>query len=229
MTPAHPRSGQDGGRTEERSVTVATGSVTLDGILGWPKDPRGIVVFAHGSGSGRFSPRNNFVARQLQGGGIATLLVDLLQEYEALDRHNVFDIALLSRRLLDITAWLRANAATQELAIGYFGASTGAGAALRAAALEPEQIAAVVSRGGRPDLAAPYLPKVTAPTLLIVGGLDDPVIEMNQEALALLTCRKELIIVPGASHLFEEPGTLEEVARLARHWFQKYLHPCGER
>lgn len=228
MTPAHPRSGQDGGRTEERSVTVAAGSVTLDGILGWPKDPRGIVVFAHGSGSGRFSPRNNFVARQLQGGGIATLLVDLLQEYEALDRHNVFDIALLSRRLLDITAWLRANAATQELAIGYFGASTGAGAALRAAALEPEQIAAVVSRGGRPDLAAPYLPKVTAPTLLIVGGLDDPVIEMNQEALALLTCRKELIIVPGASHLFEEPGTLEEVARLARQWFQKHLHPSGE-
>lgn len=212
----------------EQPVVIPVDHVKLHGNLVVPECATGLVIFAHGSGSSRFSPRNTFVARQLQEGRIATLLADLLQEDEALDRRHVFDLALLARRLSAITVWVRADARTRELAIGYFGASTGAGAALRAAAMEPEQIAAVVSRGGRPDLAAPFLPKVLAPTLLIVGGLDDAVIEMNDEALALLTCPKQLIIVPGASHLFEEPGTLEEVARLARQWFQKYLPPNAE-
>lgn len=210
----------------EQPVVIPVDHVKLEGNLVVSERATGLVIFAHGSGSSRFSPRNNFVARQLQEGRIGTLLADLLQEDEALDRRHVFDLALLARRLSAITAWVRADARTRELAIGYFGASTGAGAALRAAAMEPEQIAAVVSRGGRPDLAAPFLPRVLAPTLLIVGGLDDAVIEMNDEALALLTCPKQLVIVPGASHLFEEPGTLEEVARLARQWFQKYLPPA---
>jgi putative phosphoribosyl transferase len=213
----------------EQPVVIPVDHVKLHGNLVVPERATGLVIFAHGSGSSRFSPRNTFVARQLQEGRIATLLADLLQEDEALDRRHVFDLALLARRLSAITVWVRADARTRELAIGYFGASTGAGAALRAAAMEPEPIAAIVSRGGRPDLAAPFLPKVLAPTLLIVGGLDDAVIEMNDEALALLTCPKQLIIVPGASHLFEEPGTLEEVARLARQWFQKYLPPSAER
>lgn len=207
----------------EQAVVIAADHVTVEGNLAIPERARGVAIFAHGSGSSRFSPRNNFVARQLQADGIATLLVDLLQEDEARDRRLVFDLALLARRLSAITAWARADTRTRDLAIGYFGASTGAGAALRAAAMEPEQIAAVVSRGGRPDLAAPFLSKVMAPTLLIVGGFDEPVIEMNQEALALLTCPKQLVIVPGASHLFEEPGTLEQVADLARNWFHKYL------
>jgi putative phosphoribosyl transferase len=182
-----------------------------------------VVLFAHGSGSGRLSPRNTFVAHTLQDGGLATLLIDLLEEDEAEDRQKVFDIDLLADRLLAATEWLAQEPATQGFQVGYFGASTGAGAALQAAARAPASVAAVVSRGGRPDLAMPYLPRVKAPTLLIVGGHDFPVIQMNQEALAQLICPKELVIVPGATHLFEEPGTLEEVAGLALRWFVHYL------
>ena len=197
--------------------------MTLEGLLGRPAESPGVVVFAHGSGSGRFSPRNNFVARHLQQNGLATLLLDLLTEEEADDRRKVFDIDLLADRLLVAKAWLEAEPRTRELRIGYFGASTGAGAALQAAAREPSNIHAVVSRGGRPDLAEPYLASVTAPTLLIVGGWDEPVIEMNQSAYDVLTCEKKLIIVPGATHLFEEPGTLEQVAEHACNWFLRYL------
>jgi putative phosphoribosyl transferase len=197
--------------------------LVLEGILGLPPGSRGVVVFAHGSGSGRLSPRNNFVARYLQQNGQGTLLLDLLTEDEADDRHNVFDIDLLADRLLLAKGWLEGEPRTQHLKIGYFGASTGAGAALQAAAREPSNIKAVVSRGGRPDLAEPYLPSVTAPTLLIVGGHDEPVIEMNQAAYDLLTCEKKLVIVPCATHLFEEAGTLEQVAEHAGRWFQLYL------
>ncbi|TAJ23303.1 MAG: alpha/beta hydrolase [Nitrospirae bacterium] len=204
-------------------VVLAADGVTLLGDLGLPEQPAGVVLFAHGSGSGRLSPRNRFVARTLLEGGLATLLLDLLEEREAEDRRKVFDIDLLADRLLAAAEWLSRNPATQGLRLGYFGASTGAGAALQAAARSPASVAAVVSRGGRPDLAAPYLPQVTAPTLLIVGGEDVPVIQMNEEALALLTCPKKLVIVPGATHLFEEPGTLEQVADLAKRWFLKYL------
>jgi putative phosphoribosyl transferase len=182
-----------------------------------------VVVFAHGSGSGRFSPRNTFVARHLQQNGLATLLLDLLTEEEADDRRKVFDIDLLADRLLLAKAWLESDHRTSKLGIGYFGASTGAGAALQAAAREPSNVKAVVSRGGRPDLAEPYLPSVTAPTLLIVGGYDEPVIDMNQSAYDMLTCEKKLIIVPGATHLFEKPGTLEQVAEHAGKWFARYL------
>jgi len=213
---------------KEQSVVVLADKVRLQGMLGVPAKPSGVVLFAHGSGSGRFSPRNTFVARVLQQGGLATLLIDLLEEWEAEDRRKVFDIDLLADRLLAATRWLAQDPRTRGLRLGYFGASTGAGAALQAAARSPEAAAAVVSRGGRPDLAAPYLPNVTAPTLLIVGGYDVPVIEMNEEALALLTCPKELIIVPKASHLFEEPGTLEQVAEHALRWFVRYLTPTHE-
>ena len=207
----------------EHRVRITKGTITLEGILGLPVGPCGVVVFAHGSGSGRLSPRNNFVARHLQRDGLATLLLDLLTEEEADDRRKVFDIDLLADRLLLAKGWLEAEPRTQHLKIGYFGASTGAGAALQAAAREPTNVKAVVSRGGRPDLAEPYLPSVTAPTLLIVGGHDEPVIEMNQTAYELLTCEKKLVIVPGATHLFEEPGTLEQVAKYAGRWFQRYL------
>lgn len=207
----------------EHTVRITKEEVALEGILGLPIRPRGVVVFAHGSGSGRLSPRNNFVARHLQRGGLATLLVDLLTEVEADDRRKVFDMNLLANRLLLAKNWLESEPRTRNLGIGYFGASTGAGAALQAAAREPSNIKAVVSRGGRPDLAEPYLPSVTAPTLLIVGGHDEPVIEMNQAAYDLLTCEKKLIIVPGATHLFEEPGTLEQVADHAGKWFVRHL------
>jgi len=207
----------------EQAVRISRGRLTLEGLLGRPAESPGVVVFAHGSGSGRFSPRNNFVARHLQQNGLATLLLDLLTEEEADDRRKVFDIDLLADRLLVAKAWLEAEPRTRELRIGYFGASTGAGAALQAAAREPSNIHAVVSRGGRPDLAEPYLASVTAPTLLIVGGWDEPVIEMNQSAYDVLTCEKKLIIVPGATHLFEEPGTLEQVAEHACNWFLRYL------
>jgi putative phosphoribosyl transferase len=183
----------------EQQVTVTTGLVKLRGILGLPEKPRGVVLFAHGSGSGRLSPRNILVARALQDGGLATLLIDLLDEQEAEDRRKVFDIDLLADRLLAATDWLSQSSTTQGLRLGYFGASTGAGAALQAAARSPESVSAVVSRGGRPDLAGPYLPKVTVPTLLIVGGDDVPVIRMNRDALALLTCPKKLVIVPDAT------------------------------
>jgi putative phosphoribosyl transferase len=209
--------------THEHRVTITTGPLALEGILGLPSGSSGVVVFAHGSGSGRFSPRNNFVARHLQRNGLATLLLDLLTEDEADDRRKVFDIDLLADRLLLAKAWLHAERRTTNFSVGYFGASTGAGAALEAAAREPEKVRAVVSRGGRPDLAEPYLNRVTAPTLLIVGGDDYPVIEMNQAAYELLTCEKNLIIVPGATHLFEEPGTLEQVADRAGRWFLRYL------
>ena len=207
----------------EQPVVVAAGPVRLQGTLGFPARPAGAVLFAHGSGSGRLSPRNMLVARTLQQGNLATLLVDLLEEREAEDRRKVFDIDLLADRLLVATEWLAHHEKTSGLRLGYFGASTGAGAALQAAARSPASVGAVVSRGGRPDLAAAYLPDVTAPTLLIVGGYDFQVIEMNQEALALLTCPKELVIVPGATHLFEEPGTLQQVAGLALRWFQRHL------
>jgi putative phosphoribosyl transferase len=168
------------------------------------------------------------VARVLQTGGLATLLIDLLEPQEAEDRRKVFDIDLLADRLLAAHAWIARQAATHNFAVGYFGASTGAGAALQAAARSPSPVAAVVSRGGRPDLAEPYLATVKAPTLLIVGGYDFPVIEMNQEALEALTCHKQLIIVPGATHLFEEPGTLEQVAQHALDWFRRFLAPPHE-
>jgi putative phosphoribosyl transferase len=198
----------------------------LEGILGLPAGSNGVVVFAHGSGSGRFSPRNNFVARHLQQKGLATLLLDLLTPEEADDQRKVFDIDLLADRLLLAKAWLEADTRTAHLGIGYFGASTGAGAALQAAAREPSHVKAVVSRGGRPDLAKPYLNHVTAPTLLIVGSYDFPVIEMNQAAYELMTCEKKLLIVPGATHLFEEPGTLEQMAAHAGGWFLQYFEPA---
>lgn len=212
----------------ERNVQIAKGKLALEGVLGIPTDTRGVVAFAHGSGSGRLSPRNNFVARHLQRDRLATLLLDLLTEEEAEDRRKVFDIDLLADRLLLAKGWLETQPQTRSLGIAYFGASTGAGAALQAAAREPSNVKAVVSRGGRPDLAESYLPSVSAPTLLIVGGHDEPVIEMNQTAYNLLTCEKKLIIVPGATHLFEEPGTLEQVAEHAGRWFQRYLRSVGE-
>jgi len=204
-------------------VTIRSGRILLEGFLAIPKSPLGVVLFAHGSGSGRFSPRNNFVARQLQESSLATLLIDLLDSGESEDRQKVFDIDLLADRLLLAKAWLAHDPRTIDWRIGYFGASTGAAAALQAAARDPDLITAVVSRGGRPDLAQPYLSRVTAPTLLIVGGYDEPVIELNREAYALLHCEKELVIVPGATHLFEEPGTLEQVATHACAWFQRHF------
>jgi putative phosphoribosyl transferase len=214
-------------RRTGRQVEIPSGRRRLSGILNVPPDARGVVAFAHGSGSGRFSPRNQFVARVLQEAGLATLLLDLLEEEESDDRKKVFDIELLAERLQSAADWLSLDPTTRTLRLGYFGASTGAGAALVAAARAPAGIGAVVSRGGRPDLAGEYLPAVEAPTLLIVGGDDDVVIEMNQQALRRLCCPKELVIVPGATHLFEEPGTLEEVARLATGWFTRHLAPIG--
>lgn len=208
----------------EKEVVIPADAAYLQGIIGLPFPAKGIVVFAHGSGSGRFSPRNNFVARVLQNAGIATLLVDLLDETEARDRRNVFDIDLLAGRLLANARWLRRQPETRGLAIGYFGASTGAAAALQAAAQERREISAVVSRGGRPDLALEYLHVVQSPTLLIVGGDDETVIPLNETAYARLTCPKELVIVPGATHLFGEPGALEKVAQLACDWFVRYFH-----
>jgi putative phosphoribosyl transferase len=210
-----------------RQVEIAAGARRLSGILTVPTQATGVVAFAHGSGSGRFSPRNQFVARVLQEANLATLLLDLLEEEEAEDREKVFDIGLLAQRLSSASEWLSREPATQALRLGYFGASTGAGAALVAAAQHPAAVGAVVSRGGRPDLARRYLPLVQAPTLLIVGGHDEEVIELNEQALNLLRCPKQLVIVPGATHLFEEPGTLEEVARLAKEWFLHHLAPNG--
>lgn len=209
-----------------QEVTIRSGRIRLDGHLGIPVSSLGMVVFAHGSGSGRFSPRNNFVACFLQQGRITTLLIDLLTPDEAEDRRKVFDIDLLADRLLLAKTWLEQDDRTKGLGISYFGASTGAGAALQAAARDPSSIQAIVSRGGRPDLAEAYLPSVTAPTMLIVGGDDEPVIEMNRVAYRLLSCPKRLVIVPGATHLFEEPGTLEQVAEHALAWFQQHVHPA---
>ncbi|MDO8684988.1 MAG: dienelactone hydrolase family protein [Armatimonadota bacterium] len=216
-----------GYREEERLVRIPVGDVTLEGNLGVIPDSRGIVVFAHGSGSSRHSPRNRFVASVLREAGLATLLMDLLTPQEEIideqTRRFRFDIELLARRVIGAVEWVTGYPSTGNLNIGCFGASTGAAAALIAAAERPDLIRAVVSRGGRPDLAAEYLPRVKAPTLLIVGGNDTQVIRMNQEALELINADKVLSIVPGASHLFEEPGTLEEVARLAADWFARYL------
>ena len=204
-------------------VEPAAGEVQLAGYLTVPGNTPGIVVFAHGSGSSRHSPRNRYVARVLNEAGLGTLLFDLLTPEEELNRANVFDISLLARRLTEATGWLRAQPRAAGAAVGYFGASTGAAAALRAAAEPGTGIAAVVSRGGRPDLARPRLAAVTAPTLLIVGGDDEVVLDLNRQAQAELRCENHLAIVPGAGHLFEEPGTLAAAAALARDWFASHL------
>jgi len=206
----------------DQQVRIPSDATLLEGTLTVPEGAMGVVLFAHGSGSSRLSPRNTFVAKALQKAGIGTLLFDLLTEDEAIDRENVFDIDFLGHRLVDATRWLRSRTVYTKYPLGYFGASTGAAAALVAAARD-SSIKAVVSRGGRPDLAMNVLNRVKAPTLLIVGGDDSPVIEMNQEAFERLLCEKAMKIVPGATHLFEEPGTLEEVVRSARDWFTKYL------
>lgn len=217
--------------SQSQDVLVATDSVILEGLLDIPPGAEGIVLFAHGSGSSRHSPRNRAVARALHQGGIATLLIDLLtEEEEEIDEVTAelrFDIPLLARRLVGATDWLLRNPQTRGLRIGLFGASTGAGAALVAAAERPEAIAAVVSRGGRPDLAGEALAQVHAPTLLIVGGYDEQVIALNEDALRQLTVEKRLTIVPRATHLFEESGALDQVARLARDWFVRYLTTQG--
>jgi putative phosphoribosyl transferase len=206
------------------TVHIPADSVELDGDLILPPSARGVVLFAHGSGSSRFSPRNTYVAEVLQQRGIGTLLFDLLTREEDQDYATRFDIPLLTERLLAATSWLQAEPGTQALRLGYFGASTGAAAALQAAAKMGDKIAAVVSRGGRPDLAGEVaLRRVTAPTLLIVGGADYGVIELNQQADALLNCEKRLTLIPGATHLFEEPGTLQQAARAAAEWFAQHL------
>jgi putative phosphoribosyl transferase len=212
-------------KTREKEVLIPAGSMKLAGIFSIPPKPAGVVAFAHGSGSGRLSPRNAFVAQVLQEAGLATLLFDLLDESEELDRRKVFDIGLLADRLLAGVVWLQNERGTHGLKLGYFGASTGAAAALEAAAKEPKGVAAIVSRGGRPDLAMNYLDKVKAPTLLIVGGNDRPVIAMNREAFENLKCKKDIVVIPGATHLFEEPGALDEVAKLAAAWFLKHMGP----
>lgn len=209
----------------EKLVRIPAGRVHIEGMLEVPDHARGLVLFAHGSGSSRHSPRNNYVAQVLRDDGIGTLLMDLLTPDEDANYQTRFDIPLLTDRLLAATRWVGSEADTKDLAIGYFGASTGAAAALQAACGDAA-ISAVVSRGGRPDLAgAPYLRQVACPTLLLVGGWDDVVIGLNQEAYDLMHCPKQLVIVPGATHLFEEPGTLEEVARQAAAWFKRYLQP----
>jgi putative phosphoribosyl transferase len=208
-------------------VSIKIGQITLEGNISVPRGAKGLVLFAHGSGSSRLSPRNRFVAQELNKNGIATLLFDLLTpEEEALDLQTAnlrFDIPLLAKRLVDTTDWALKNSKLDGLKIGYFGASTGGGAALLAAAERPKVVKAVVSRGGRPDLAGQRLAEVKCPTLLIVGGLDDPVIELNKKALSSLKSEKKLVIIPGATHLFEEKGKLEEVAHYASDWFLKYL------
>ncbi len=213
----------------DRDIRLPNGAMAS---LGMPERPIGLVVFAHGSGSSRWSPRNRRVAATLRAGGLATLLVDLLtSEEEALDAATGalrFDIGLLADRIRAVTEWLIVQPATRSLHLGYFGSSTGAAAALVAAAEMPEIVSAVVSRGGRPDLAGPVLAEVRAPTLLVVGGADEVVLELNREALARLRCPKQLVVIPGATHLFEEPGALERVAELARDWFTAHLAPLGE-
>jgi dienelactone hydrolase len=210
-----------------REAWVSVDSITLPGELSVPGRAEGLVLFAHGSGSGHHSPRNQYVAQVIQEAGVGTLLFDLLtREEERIDlqtRYLRFDIDLLAQRLAGATEWVKKQRETGHLRIGYFGASTGGGAVLVAAAELGDDIGAVVSRGGRPDMAGEALSRVVSPTLLIVGGLDDVIIRLNEEALGKLQCLKELKIVPGGTHLFEEPGKLEEVARLAADWFQRYL------
>ena len=207
----------------EQAVQIPIDSTRLEGSLAIPGQSKGLVVFAHGSGSSRFSPRNNYVAQILRQAGIGTLLMDLLTEQEDSAYETRFNIDLLTERLLLATRWLQEQPRTKDLKIGYFGASTGAAAALKAAVIEGSKISAVVSRGGRPDLAGEALTRVHSPTLLIVGGGDTVVLQLNREALAKLKGKKGLVIIPGATHLFEEPGALEEVARLATDWFKQYL------
>jgi putative phosphoribosyl transferase len=214
-------------------VSVAAGDAVLQGELTVPGQAAGIVAFAHGSGSGRHSPRNRRVAETLNEAGISTLLLDLLtareEQRDRLTGEYRFDIDLLAVRLVATVDWVRHNPTTARLPLGLFGASTGAAAALVAAAVRPEEIAAVVSRGGRPDLAGPALPAVKAPTLLLVGGADEQVLELNRRALELLQTEKRLVVIPGATHLFEEPGALEEVARLATEWFlDHFLEERGD-
>ncbi len=212
-------------RTSQLEITVVTPDARLSGEVWLPEGAPGIVLFAHGSGSSRFSRRNRYVAGELVKAGVGTLLFDLLtadeERRDSLDASLRFDIGLLTRRLAGATRWLQGESWAKPLSIGYFGASTGAAAAL-AASTECE-VDAIVSRGGRPDLAGPALPRVTAPTLLIVGSNDEVVIDLNEQALARMTCEVQLEIVPGATHLFEEPGTLEQVAQLAARWFQRWL------
>ncbi len=212
-----------GEKLTTREVHIPAGTVTLPGTLALPAGCAAVVLFAHGSGSSRHSPRNRQVAEVLQQAGIGTLLFDLLTEFEARDRRNVFDIDLLAERLDQARHWLETEARPDQFALGYFGASTGAAAALVAEAEHPHSVGAIVSRGGRPDLAGEALARVTAPTLLIVGGADYDVLELNQAALAQLRSPKKLVVVPGATHLFEEPGTLEQVAEFAMDWFTTHL------
>jgi dienelactone hydrolase len=206
-----------------KTVRISAGAVVLDGTLAVPADAGGIVVFAHGSGSSRLSPRNVYVAEVLRNRGIATLLFDLLTEEEDRDYEQRFDITLLTGRLITTTHWVRKQPETERLSLGYFGASTGAASALQAAAELGEIVKAVVSRGGRPDLAGAAIVRVTAPTLLIVGGLDHFVLELNRKALQSLSAVKELATIEGATHLFEEPGTLEQAALAAADWFERHL------
>jgi len=213
--------------TPVQDVLIETDGEVFHGDLTVPQNPTGLVVFAHGSGSSRLSPRNRFVAEVLVESGQATLLVDLLTPGEERDRANVFDVELLAHRLLSMTQWVQARPETHGIRLGYFGASTGAAAALVAAARSSTPIDAVVSRGGRPDLAGEWLPRVTAPTLLLVGGNDPVVLDLNRAAFDILTCEKRLEIVPGASHLFEERGTLEAAAAFAADWFDWFLTPPG--
>jgi dienelactone hydrolase len=213
--------------SDERIVAVRVGEAKLEGALVVPADAHGIVLFAHGSGSSRHSPRNIHVAEELQAGGLGTLLIDLLtpseESVDLATKELRFDIGLLAERLVGAIQWLSSEETTRDLPIGLFGASTGAAAALVAAARMADRVGAVVSRGGRADLAGAYLPSVKAPTLLIVGENDPVVIELNQQAMARMTAPLQLEIVPRATHLFEEPGTLEEVSRLARDWFVRHL------
>ncbi|MCS7023064.1 MAG: dienelactone hydrolase family protein [Gemmataceae bacterium] len=212
------------GADPEREVEIPLRpGLVLPGTLRWSGKPRGVVVFAHGSGSSRHSPRNQYVSSVLVEAGLATLLFDLLSEWESTDRSKVFDIELLADRVVQAATWVVQQPEVTGLRVGLFGASTGSAAALLAAASHPSLIAAVVSRGGRPDLAWNDLPLVQAPTLLIVGGQDEPVLTWNQQAYEQLTCPKDLVVIPGATHLFEEPGALEQVAELARDWFLRYL------
>ena len=221
--------------TENRYVQILSTGVRLEGIVSIPEEARGLVVFVHGSGSSRHSPRNQYVAQTLQEGGLATLLFDLLTAYEEESdlqtRYLRFDINLLARRTAGVLEWLDLQPYTYGLKKGLFGSSTGAAAALMAAAELPEQVSAIVSRGGRPDLAGSALPDVEAPTLLIVGGNDEVVIDLNKQALAHMSAEvhKKLTVVPGASHLFEESGALEEAGQLARDWFQRHLDGVGIR
>jgi putative phosphoribosyl transferase len=211
------------GKDYQSLVHIHANSVRLEGELNIPQGAKGIVIFVHGSGSSRFSPRNTYVAQVLRSSGLGTLLFDLLTREEDMEYENRFDIPLLARRLIAVTRWVRTQGQTKDLQIGYFGASTGAAAALIAAVEQGKDIKAIVSRGGRPDLAGETLEDVNIPTLLIVGGNDNVVLKLNSDVSLRMRTKIELKVIPGATHLFEEPGALEEVARLATEWFTKYL------